>query len=172
MTTRIDLEGGKYSVIHDSGTNLHVLRYGEPWRDCNGDGFILALAHEVETLREQISAVKPATHSPWQPIETAPQDGTPILGWCSHEADSGERAAGTLSHYATACEGLGHVKDGYNVVSWVEESLEGSWEEGYCTVPGYWALADECGECCANPTHWMPLPAAPVKPAGQKGSET
>lgn len=67
--TRIDLEGGKYSVIHDSGTNLHVLRYGEPWRDCNGDGFILALAHEIETLREQIAAVNPAVCETCLPVE-------------------------------------------------------------------------------------------------------
>jgi hypothetical protein len=57
--TRIDLGGGKYSVIHNNGTELLALRYGEPWRNCCGDGLILALVQEIETLREQIATVKP-----------------------------------------------------------------------------------------------------------------
>lgn len=50
---RIDLEGGKYSVLHYCGTNLHALRHGEPWRDLAGDGLVLAMAHEIEALRIQ-----------------------------------------------------------------------------------------------------------------------
>jgi hypothetical protein len=43
---------GKYTVIQDSSGKLFALRYGQPWRDCVGDGLICALAHEVEKLRE------------------------------------------------------------------------------------------------------------------------
>ena len=66
---RIDLEGGKYSVIHNNGTELLALRYGEPWRNCCGDGLILALVQEIETLREQIATVKPAVCETCLPVE-------------------------------------------------------------------------------------------------------
>ena len=50
--TRIDLEGGKYTVIHnDDGVGLHALRHGSPWRSLLGDGLVLAMAQEIETLR-------------------------------------------------------------------------------------------------------------------------
>lgn len=45
----ITLEGGKYTVVNDNG-KLSALRYGEPWRDCGGDGLMQALVHEIEAL--------------------------------------------------------------------------------------------------------------------------
>jgi hypothetical protein len=51
--TRIVLDDGKYTVIHDNGTNFRALRYNEEWRDLTGDGLVLAMAQEIETLREQ-----------------------------------------------------------------------------------------------------------------------
>lgn len=56
----ITVYDGKYTVIHDE-RGLRALRYGEEWRDCTGDGLILALAQEIETLREQVPA--PATYA-------------------------------------------------------------------------------------------------------------
>jgi hypothetical protein len=53
--TRIDLEGGKYTVIYDNG-RLSALRYGEPWRDLTGDGLVLALVHEIERRMESNTA--------------------------------------------------------------------------------------------------------------------
>lgn len=53
MTT-IELDNGKYTVVHEAGVNLHALRYGEPWRDLTGDGLVLAMAQEIESLREQL----------------------------------------------------------------------------------------------------------------------
>lgn len=50
--TRIQLDNGKYTVIHNDGLNLHALRYGEAWRDLTGDGLVLAMAQEIEALRE------------------------------------------------------------------------------------------------------------------------
>ena len=44
---------GKYTVIQEADGHVYALRYGEPWRDVVGDNLILALAQEVETLREQ-----------------------------------------------------------------------------------------------------------------------
>lgn len=56
--TRIELDDGKYTVVHDSGTGLHALRYGEHWRDMTGDGLVLAMAQEIEDLRRRIVPVK------------------------------------------------------------------------------------------------------------------
>jgi len=51
---------GKYTVILPKDGGLKALRYGEEWRDCCGDGLILALAQEIDTLREQLST-RPTT---------------------------------------------------------------------------------------------------------------
>lgn len=45
---------GKYRVIQRKSGDLRALRYGEEWRDCCGDGLILALAQEVQELREKL----------------------------------------------------------------------------------------------------------------------
>lgn len=52
--TRIELEGGKYTVIHDNGLDFHALRYGERWRDLTGDGLVLAMAQEIEDLHDAL----------------------------------------------------------------------------------------------------------------------
>ncbi len=49
---------GKYTVIQDETGNVKALRYVEKWRDCCGDGLILALAQEVEELRKQLEELK------------------------------------------------------------------------------------------------------------------
>lgn len=53
---RIEVEGGKYAVLHDNGTNLRAERYGEPWRDLVGDGLVLALAQEITALRLRLAS--------------------------------------------------------------------------------------------------------------------
>lgn len=50
---RIDVCDGKYTVILEDNGNLKALRYGTYWRDCCGDGLILALAQEIEELRRK-----------------------------------------------------------------------------------------------------------------------
>ena len=56
--TRIELDDGKYTVVHDNGAGLHALRYGEHWRDMTGDGLVLAMAQEIEDLRRRIVPVQ------------------------------------------------------------------------------------------------------------------
>lgn len=51
----VDISDGKYTVIQDETGAIKALRYGEDWRDCVGDNLILALAQEVERLRELVS---------------------------------------------------------------------------------------------------------------------
>lgn len=52
----IELENGKYTVVNElmSGGHLYALRYGEPWRNLNGDNLILAMYHEIERLYEEL----------------------------------------------------------------------------------------------------------------------
>jgi hypothetical protein len=57
---------GKYTLIMDP-TNMRALRHGEPWRDLLGDGFIMALGHEILRLKETLAPVA-------GPLTTAPLD--------------------------------------------------------------------------------------------------
>ncbi len=52
---RVTVADGKYTVVFGADCRLHALRYGEEWRDCVGDGLILALAQEVRRLQKALS---------------------------------------------------------------------------------------------------------------------
>jgi hypothetical protein len=68
----------------------------------------------------------------WQPIDTAPKDGTAILIWPAQSALTG----------STECMTISYVVRWHD---WKEAWIEASGEE-YDTF---------------YPTHWMPLPEAP-----------
>jgi hypothetical protein len=63
----ITVADGKYTVRLGPDRRLHALRYGEPWRDCVGDNLILAMAYEIQALREELNQL----HLQAGPIETA-----------------------------------------------------------------------------------------------------
>lgn len=76
----------------------------------------------------------------WQPIETAPKDGTPILAW--------------------------NEKYGARETRWElyrEGSLAFSWSQEGKGPDGAWRWAEPQNNWGSSwaPTHWMPLPAAP-----------
>lgn len=56
--TKIVLEDGKYTVLHENGTNLRALRHGQPWRELVGDSLVLAMAQRIEELQEQLQAIE------------------------------------------------------------------------------------------------------------------
>ena len=58
--TKIELDGGKYTVVNElnEGGGLKALRYGEEWRNLAGDNLVLAMYHEIERLREQIEEIE------------------------------------------------------------------------------------------------------------------
>lgn len=50
--SRIDLCGGKYTVIHDNSGDFRALRNGKEWRSLVGDKLVLAMMQEIEHLNE------------------------------------------------------------------------------------------------------------------------
>ena len=72
--------------------------------------------------------------SKWQPIETAPKDGTPILGCFYHE-------------------GLEHLYAPTMIV----------WAAYHPNATGEiaWRTSAVCGNKMKGVTHWMPLPEPP-----------
>lgn len=107
-------------------------------------GIRQAYAEELLGIANHYASTKRESVSPWQPIETAPKDGTYFLALMQQDfsADDlkGERQGWLhLPRYPFVCS-YQHDEDG-----------------------GFFAEADTCGihgkDC--EPTHWMPLPAPP-----------
>ncbi len=55
---RVDVAGGKYTVVQDEGGALRALRHGQEWRDCCGDNLIYYLASELEDARRRIAELE------------------------------------------------------------------------------------------------------------------
>jgi len=79
----------------------------------------------------------------WQPIETAPKDGTTVLLWWRSEF------AGDVVDW-WACGEWKVFGDGSK--GWIGESF-------YTSEPDFWTRL-----IAARPTHWMPLPSPPQEP--------
>lgn len=96
---------------------------------------------EVECLREALDAARRTTpdREAWQPIETAPRDGTPIIGCTFHPQ---------LMHLYAPC-----------TIFWAAYHPN---SEGEKT----WRTSAICGNKMKGVTHWMPLPTAPTSDKG------
>lgn len=79
----------------------------------------------------------------WQPIETAPRDGTYIL------AILGPNSGPHLQYHAGRMFVIRH------------EGMSRGYDMGWAVYPGYGGVSDH------NFTHWMPLPPAPDRLQGE-----
>jgi hypothetical protein len=78
--------------------------------------------------------------SGWQPIETAPKDGTAVLGFGIHDRSPDDAQRGVLpgDHW-------------WSIMLW------DIWRQ-----PNRWVFAKDGTLTWSEPTHWMPLPEGPT----------
>ena len=91
-------------------------------------------------------------HTPgeWQPIDTAPKDGTEILAW-RHDCGI------LLVKWSCAAEWLTEID--IEEQEWTSDAAEA---EDWFVADFYVGSRLEGSEV---PTHWMPLPAEPIRAA-------
>lgn len=109
----------------------------------------VATVAEVEVALVEVDALKTATE--WQPIETAPKDGSAILLLSAPYEDNqtgSHPAKVAIGHWWA--EGSSWVSDGPHK----EDEVYSLQQTGVWLSGGGWFQPNEV-------THWMPLPAAP-----------
>lgn len=86
----------------------------------------------------------------WQPISTAPKDGSPILLYCKEAIEREEEVPGLTKNTAIGfwLEGKWCSIEGGN-----EGGSMGSSQTGWMSGCWEWTIL--------NPSHWMPMPEAP-----------
>lgn len=83
----------------------------------------------------------------WQPISTAPKDGTAVLGFGIHSGPQPDAQRGVKAGDYWWAIMLWDVWRNPDAGSWGEKSL--------------WVFAKDGKPTWSHPTHWMPLPEPP-----------
>lgn len=117
-------------------TTMTLSEASKELRDASAQALGLPNRRWYASLADAIDAHLAKGAQEWQPIETAPRDGTPIL-----------------------------ISNGVSVMEarWLTECQMGQ----FVTAPGWQVVECEDGWYSIGleadwPTHWMPLPAAPM----------
>ena len=104
----------------------------------------------------------------WQPIETAPKDGTVIDLWMVDEAGEGKRIPNAywVENYSDSW--TVYAEDGSHKTEWIKRDgwfapgFDYDGQDGFCDYPKrYNAHPRQQKWIWSLPTHWMPLPAPP-----------
>ncbi len=82
----------------------------------------------------------------WKPIETAPMDGTAILGYGRYIGSPSDARKGVIAgdHW-------------WAIMVW------SVWRKYSLPQPGRWVFAKDGAKTWSAPTHWMPLPEPPAQ---------
>jgi hypothetical protein len=95
----------------------------------------------------------------WQRIDTAPKTGEPILLWCPEGVDRPGYAKPPEGLACVALGWWGASNDSYRPPDrWISADVECDTFSG-SEYTGAWT---EYEWVCVEPTHWMPIPEAPV----------
>jgi hypothetical protein len=86
----------------------------------------------------------------WQPIKSAPKDGTPVDLWCAN-SEFPNRVTDAQWRKPTESEWFVHGGDGM-------KTADAQWID-----PCGWPMGGD-----ESPTHWMPLPAPPAASEGEE----
>lgn len=143
--------------INDSDDNVST------WMPVSA--FLSVAADRIAALRRHKAVL-----DGWRPIETAPKDGTTIIGWCVHDVEPyHDEKTGNLTDYGCHVEALGRVQDGPHILVWGgADSDYDEWSGKTLSWPDWWFRFGSEFEEAANPVAWMPLPTAPT-PAPAEG---
>lgn len=69
---RVNVDGKKYTVIHDASGRLIELRHGERWRELTGDNLVYNMAYEIHKLRELLRKALPVIAADMVPPYSEP----------------------------------------------------------------------------------------------------
>lgn len=122
-----------------------------------------AQSNAIEAARAALKAIEDSgtyVMTKWQPIDTAPKDGTVVLGYFPDgiKARDYPHGWGERIYYRTIMRwGTANDYDG-----------ESQWIVPFPDIdPGvYDDPSFDCWAMTGNPTHWMPLPAPPDRENG------
>jgi hypothetical protein len=137
----------RIAELKAAASNALKQAYAYPWAS---GAFIRLLEDAMSAQPAQVAA--PTQADGWQPIETAPKDGRKLIVWYTNR---NLKPRTVFARWLTDEQAAETDGDGVG--------LEAGWYECVDNWADYTEVAIHEGE----PTHWMPLPAAPKREGGK-----